>query len=100
MFISVGMLGLTLILAFLPLMAYVVDAFGLYSASAMTGVIVTRCLMGTFLPLTAAPLVDHLGYGWGFMVLSGVSLCLAPIPVLVMWFGLRWRQRSKYTKDA
>ncbi|KAL7628032.1 hypothetical protein AAE478_002228 [Parahypoxylon ruwenzoriense] len=44
--VSVAMMGLALTLAFVPLAAYVVDAFGIYAASAMTAVIVTRCLAG------------------------------------------------------
>lgn len=97
--LSVGLIGFTLLLAFLPLSAYVVDSFGLFSASAMTGIIVTRCLMGTFLPLTMQPLVDSFGYGWGFSILSLACLCLAPIPVLIMKYGGKWRQRSQYTRD-
>lgn len=98
--VSVSLIGFSMVLMFLPLMAYVVDAFGLYAASAMTGVIVLRCLMGTFLPLTTTPLVYHLGYGWGFVVLGAFSLCLAPIPVLIMRWGSHWRQWSKYSRDA
>ena len=81
--VSVALLGAGIMLAFLPLTAYVVDAFGLYSASAMTAVIVTRCLMGTFLPLATAPLVDLWGYGWALTALGAVTLCLAPIPVVM-----------------
>jgi hypothetical protein len=80
-------------------MTYVVDAFGRFSASAMTGLIVTRCLMGTFLPLTVQPLVERFGYGFGLSIIAAASLCLAPIPVLVSRYGSKWRQRSKYTKD-
>lgn len=98
--LSVAMLGFTLLLAAIPLSAYVVDACGLYSASAMTGVIVTRCLMGTFLPLTVAPLAEAFGYGWGFTILAAISFGLAPIPVLVMKYGEEWRQASEYTKTA
>lgn len=86
-------------LATLPLMAYVVDAFGMYSASAMTAVIVTRCLMGTFLPLATEPLIEGLGYGGAFTCLGVFTLGLAPIPILIMKWGWRWRQRSAYTKD-
>lgn len=96
---SVGLLGFALMLAFLPLTAYVVDAFGLYSASAMTGLIVTRCLMGTFLPLLTGPAVDYLGYGWGFTVFGTASLCLIPIPILVLRYGPSWRQLSRYTRE-
>ncbi|CAK7568696.1 MAG: hypothetical protein SEPTF4163_006696 [Sporothrix epigloea] len=95
-----GMLGATMTLTFIPLAAYVVDAFGLYAASAMTCVMITRCLCGTFLPLTVAPLVAALGYGWGFTVLAGVCLIGTPVPFVVYIYGERWRQLSKYTRDV
>ncbi|KAL2751873.1 hypothetical protein ACRALDRAFT_2023403 [Sodiomyces alcalophilus JCM 7366] len=92
--LAVALLGFTELLAWVPLSAYAVDAFGTYSASAMTGVIVTRCLMGTFLPLSVAPLVERFGgYGWAFTVLGVLSLVLAPVPVVVMRYGHRWMFR-------
>ncbi|KAK3334202.1 major facilitator superfamily domain-containing protein [Cercophora scortea] len=97
--LSLAMVGSTLMLAMIPVMAYVVDAFGVYSASALTGIIVTRCLMGTFLPLTSGPLVDNFGYGWGFSVYGIGSLCLAPIPMLILRYGKKWRQASAYTRE-
>lgn len=99
MLVSVALMGAALMLGFLPLMAYVVDAFGMYSASAMTAVIVTRCLVGTFLPLLTEPLVDIIGYGLAFTVLAVLSLSLAPIPVFVMRYGQKWRQKSSYTRQ-
>lgn len=97
--VAVALIGFTLLLTVLPLSAYVVDAFGIYSASAMTGVIVIRCLMGTFLPLAAGPLVDHLGYGWGLSCLGALSLSLAVVPILMFRYGELWRQRSEFTRD-
>jgi hypothetical protein len=97
--LNLGLLGLTMLLAFIPVMAYIVDAFGLYSASAMTALIVTRCLTGTFLPLGVEPLVKELGYGWGFTVLCSVSYLTMPIPVLIYRYGAKWRQRSRYTEQ-
>lgn len=98
--LSVVLLGATLMFALLPLFAYVVDAFGVYSASALTALIVLRCLAGTFLPLTTTPLVDSLGYGWGFTVLGLGSLLLAPVPVVVMRYGAVWREKSEYSRDG
>jgi MFS family permease len=98
--VSLALLGFSMMLAVIPLSAYVVDTCGLYSASAMTGVIVTRCLMGTFLPLTIGPLVEHLGYGWGFSCLGALSICLSVIPMLVLRYGAAWRQRSEFTRDV
>lgn len=97
---SVALLDFTLLTNIIPLQAYVVDACGLYSASAMTGVIVTRCLMGTFLPLATEPLHRVLGYGWGFTVLGGVAAAVAVVPIAVLRYGGEWRQRSEYTRDA
>ncbi len=98
--LSVALMGFTLLLSFLPLMAYIVDAFGLYAASAMTAVIVTRCLASTFLPLAIPPLVDDLGYGWAFSLCAVLSTCIAPMPALVMRYGHHWRLRSVYSRDA
>jgi MFS family permease len=97
--VATGLIGFVLIYSYIPLMTYVVDAFGRYSASAMTGLIVMRCLMGTFLPLIVEPLVEAYGYGWGLSVIGGISLLLAPIPVLIYKYGHRWRQYSEYTRD-
>ena len=96
--LAIVFLGATLMLAFLPLLTYVVDATGVYSASAMTALIVTRCLVGTFLPLTTGPLVREFGYGWGFSILGAIALGLAPIPMAVFGYGASWRQRSEYTR--
>ncbi|KAF0317244.1 Efflux pump radE [Colletotrichum sp. SAR11_59] len=98
--VSVAVLGFFLLMCSLPLSAYVVDAAGLYSASAMTGLIVTRCLAGTFLPLTTGPLIESFGYGWAFTVLGVGSIFLAPIPIALMRYGHIWRQKSEYTRDA
>ncbi|KAF2004344.1 major facilitator superfamily transporter [Amniculicola lignicola CBS 123094] len=98
--LMVAFMGLTLLITVIPLSAYVVDACGAYSASALTGVIVTRCLMGTFLPLTVNPLTHRFGYGWGFTCIGMGSLILAPIPALIMRYGQKWRQRCEYTRSA
>lgn len=96
----VALLGFSLLLTVIPLSAYVVDACGIYSASAMTGVIVTRCLAGTFFPLTTGPLAENLGYGWGFSCLGAFSISLAVIPMFILKYGALWRQRSEFTKDS
>ena len=97
--LAVVLLDFALILGMVSIIAYVVDAFGQYSASAMTAVLITRCLMGTFLPLVTVPLTDVVGLGLGYTILAGICLAMAPIPVLVMRYGTVWRQRSVYTKD-
>jgi MFS family permease len=99
MLLSVVFLGGFVILSMVPLMAYVVDAFNLFSASAMTAVLITRCLMGTFLPLVTVPLTDNIGYGLGFTILAAACLVLAPVPFFIWRYGGQWRQKSEFTKD-
>lgn len=98
--LSIVWIRASMTLAFLPIMPYVVDACGLYSATALTGVIVIRCLAGAFLPLAAAKLIEHRGYGWGFNALAMASLIAGLIPVLILRYGSRWRQSSKYTRTG
>ena len=99
MLLAVVLLGFAVILCIVPMMTYITDIFGLYSASALTAVLITRCLMGTFLPLAVAPLTNDIGYGFGFLVMAAACLLLAPVPALVMRYGTRWRQWSAYTKN-
>jgi MFS family permease len=99
MLLTVVLFGVFVIMSMVPLMAYVVDTFSLFSASAITAILITRCLMGTFLPLVTAPLNDKVGYGLGFTVLSVACAMLSPIPFLIWRYGEQWRQKSEYTKD-
>jgi MFS family permease len=97
--VSVGMLGFSLVIGLVTLMSYVVDAFGIYSASAMTAVLIARCLTSTFLPLATRPLADKLGYGYAFLVLGAALLAVSPVPLIVMRYGSKWRQSSLYTRN-
>lgn len=90
---------MTIVLAMLPIMSYVVDAGKIYSASAVTGLIVLRCLAGAMIPLASAHMTESLGYGWGFAVLALISLVLALIPPVMFHFGARLRQRCEFTAD-
>ncbi|GAB1743062.1 hypothetical protein NU219Hw_g8756t2 [Hortaea werneckii] len=95
---AVILMGFSLLTTVVPLMAYVVDAFATYSASATTSVLILRCLMGTFLPLATGPLTDSLGYLAGFGVIAAVCVVLAPVPALVFWFGEGWRRGCEFTR--
>ena len=97
--LAVVLFGFALIFSLVPMMTYVTDAFGLYSASALTAVLVLRCLAGTLLPLATNALTDAIGDGLGYTILAAALLLLAPIPALVMRYGPAWRQRSAYSKD-
>ena len=97
--LAVALLGFLIIMIWVPLASYIVDTFGLYSASAMTILLIARCLGGTLLPLAIPPLTDALGLGYGFLVLAAICLAMVPLPAVVMRYGSRWRQKSVYTRN-
>ncbi|KAK4140954.1 putative transporter [Dichotomopilus funicola] len=99
-FILVSIIGIRMSMTMInvPVMVYVVDACGIYSASAFTGITVIRSLAGAFLPLGTAGLIHHLGFGWGYTALSMMNLVLAVVPVLLLKYGSKWRKSSPYTQ--
>lgn len=71
-------IGLGLILTFMPIMMYLVEAYTNYAASATAANTIFRTLGGTFLPLAGKPLYDALGQGWGNTLLAGLALIGLP----------------------
>jgi MFS family permease len=75
--------------------SYLVDAFGIYAASAIAAIITLRCVAGVVLPLAGPALFAKLGLGWGATLLALVALAFIPIPILMIRVGERIRQSSK-----
>jgi hypothetical protein len=97
--LAVALLGFLMIMIMVPMTSYVVDTFGVYSASAMTMVLIARNLGSTVLPMGIPPLTEALGLGYAFVVLGAVCLVLIPLSVVLMRYGARWRQKSAYTRN-
>ncbi|RAL08251.1 fluconazole resistance protein 1 [Aspergillus homomorphus CBS 101889] len=92
--VGTAMVGLGLAVTSVTVQTYVVDAFGVYAVSAISAVMVFRNTTAAFLPLAGPPLFGGLGYRWGGTVLAGVVLVGAPVPLVLMRFGGRWRGRN------
>ena len=92
--LSTVFIGLGLILTFMPVMMYLVEAYGIYAASATAANTVFRSLGGTFLPLAGKPLYAALGQGWGNSLLAGLALIGLPASWAIIKYGeairLRW----------
>lgn len=73
---------------------YIIDVFGPQAAASALGTMtLLRNLTGTFLPLAAAPLYDHLGLGWGNSVLAFITVAFVPVPFFFYWHGEWLRER-------
>ncbi|KAI0885720.1 putative MFS multidrug transporter [Annulohypoxylon maeteangense] len=78
---------------FLCIMSYLIDAFGVYAASALAANTVVRSIFGAVLPLAGARMYSVLGYGWGNSLLGFIALALIPIPILLNRYGETLRKR-------
>ncbi|KAF2193119.1 polyamine transporter 1 [Zopfia rhizophila CBS 207.26] len=71
--------------------SYLVDAFGIYSASATAANIVLRNAASAALPLAGPALSERLGIGWGYTVLSLIGAIAIPISLILWYLGERMR---------
>jgi MFS family permease len=97
--IAVALIGVLIIVCWVPLASYIVDAFGLYSASAMTMTIIFRGVVSTLVPLAIPALTGAVGLGYCFVIMGAIMFALIPLPLLVTVYGKRWRSTSKYTNS-
>ncbi|KAL9598195.1 MAG: hypothetical protein Q9179_004009 [Wetmoreana sp. 5 TL-2023] len=92
--LSTVLIGLGLILTFMPIMIYLVEAYTIYAASATAANTIFRSLGGTLLPLAGKPLYDTLGQGWGNTLLAGLAFVGLPASWAIIRYGesirLRW----------
>lgn len=77
--------------------AYLIDATGLYAASALAAFAVLRSVVAAFLPLAGPAMFGALGLGWGCSLLGFITVAMIPIPLLLQRKGA-WL-RSKYVQS-
>lgn len=75
---------------------YLVDAYGIYAASAIAASTVLRSLLGALLPLAGRKMFLTLGIGWGSSLLAFISVAMIPVPFLFYKHGERLRQRNLF----
>ncbi|EPE24116.1 MFS general substrate transporter [Glarea lozoyensis ATCC 20868] len=93
--IGTAIVGTGMMATFIPTQAYLVDAFPLYSASAVAANTVLRSISGAFLPLAGPPMYAALGLGWGNSLLALIAILLIPFPAFLIVYGERIRKSSR-----
>ncbi|KAI0968594.1 putative bicyclomycin resistance protein [Xylaria arbuscula] len=91
--IGMGLTGAGSIVIFMGILSYLIDAFTIYSASAIAANSVVRSIASAVLPLAGLPLYQRLGVGWGNSVLGFIALTFIPVAILVLRYGGYLRQR-------
>ncbi|KAJ5599857.1 hypothetical protein N7450_000924 [Penicillium hetheringtonii] len=94
--IGTSFLGVGMLISFMTVSTYLVDAFTIYAASAMAANTVFRSLAGCLLPLAGPKMYEKLGLGWGNSLLGFIALALCPLPIVFYVFGERIRTSKKF----
>ncbi|KAJ5894594.1 major facilitator superfamily domain-containing protein [Penicillium taxi] len=89
--IGTGITAFAIIGVILSAQLYIMDAFGIFAASASSVNIVVRSALATSLPLAAPVMYERLGSGWGNSVLAFVALALVPLSLFLTRHGERFR---------
>ncbi|KAI4722043.1 synaptic vesicle transporter [Aureobasidium sp. EXF-10727] len=92
--------GFGLILVFLGVMNYLIDAYTIYAASALAANSVLRSLFGMAFPLFTSYMYANLGIHWASSIPAFLSLMCVPMPFLFYKFGPKIREKCKFAAQS
>ena len=92
--------GFGMVLVFLSIMNYLIDAYTIYAASVLAASSVLRSTFGAVFPLFTTYMYDGLGIHWASTIPAFLALACLPFPFLFSKFGPRIRLSCKYSREA
>lgn len=90
-FIGFGLIGI-----FLPCLNYIIESYLLLAASAVAANTFLRSAFGACFPLFAGYMFEGMGTGWAGLLLGLFAAAMIPVPLILLKYGKRIRQKSKY----
>ena len=95
--IALATMGIFFIL--LAIFNYLADNYGLYASSAIAAQSFCRNVMGGCFPLVTRQMYTRLGYGPASSLCGGIAVVLGLVPIVLIFYGDRVRERSKFAKS-
>ncbi|EME43000.1 hypothetical protein DOTSEDRAFT_88988 [Dothistroma septosporum NZE10] len=92
------MVGAGIISIFLSAYMYIIDAYEVYAASALTFVALVRYLAAGGMTVVGVPMYENLGTHHALTILACISAAAVPIPWVLYRWGPKLRQKSKYAQ--
>ncbi|KAF7880955.1 uncharacterized protein EAF02_006846 [Botrytis sinoallii] len=92
--------GCGMVLVFLSVMNYLIDAYVLYAASVLAASSVLRSLFGTAFPLFTSYMYQNLGIHWASSIPAFLALACVPFPFLFYKYGASIRMKCKFAAEA
>jgi len=90
------LIGMSVSLIFVSLLAYLVDTFLMYSSSAFAANTMIRSAVAAAFPLFTVQMFTKLGVNWASTLLGIIGIILTPSPFLFYKFGARIRKGSTF----
>jgi multidrug resistance protein len=92
--------GAGMVLVFLSIMNYLIDAYTIFAASTLAANAVLRSVFGTAFPLFTTQMYDNLGVHWASSIPAFLALACVPFPFLFYKYGAAIRARCKFAAEA
>jgi len=92
--------GFGMVLIFLGIMNYLIDAYTIFAASVLAANSVLRSLFGTAFPLFTTQMYDSLGIHWASSIPAFLALLCVPFPFLFYKYGATIREKCKYAAES
>lgn len=92
--------GLGMMQVFITSYTYIIDSYGVNSASALSTLTLLRYNVSAAMIHIADPLYKNLGIHWACSLLGFISLLICIIPFFFWFFGPKLRSLSKLTKQT
>lgn len=92
--------GFGMVLIFLGMMNYLIDAYTIFAASVLAANAVLRSLFGAAFPLFTTQMYHNLGIHWASTVPAFLALACVPMPFLFYKFGPAIREKCKFAAQS
>ncbi|KAK3051696.1 hypothetical protein LTS18_012389 [Coniosporium uncinatum] len=92
--------GFGMVLVFLGLMNYLIDAYTIFAASVLAANSVLRSCFGAAFPLFTTQMYSALGIHWASSIPAFLALACVPFPFLFYKYGAAVRTRCKYAAES
>lgn len=98
--IAAAPFGFGMVLVFLGIMTYLIDAYTIYAASVLAGNSIIRSCFGAVFPLFTTYMYHNLGIHWASCVPAFLAVACLPFPFIFYRYGPAIRRKCKYAAEA
>lgn len=92
--------GFGMVLVFLGIMNYLIDAYTIFAASVLAANSVLRSCFGAAFPLFTSYMYKNLGIHWASSIPAFLALACVPFPFLFYKYGASIRTRCKFAAQS